>query len=292
MRRASATATAGFAILLAACHPAGPNYHTPAAPQAPAWHAEGPWRPSDPKDQIPKGAWWEIFRDAELNRLETTVLAANQDLVSASARLQQARALASVAISDFYPQAGVSPSFQRFRLSANRPSLGLKPAVRTVRWAGPASLSQSTWTTWRLTRLDRGDLALKVRVEGAGPSATGGGWTCRRRCAVGLRRGHLFITAARVPGGLRVLAPDERIADCGAWRNGSRGMRVVPSDRLWIDAATAGPVPASAVSRSPWSRSVYERFPLAIDGSGRVTGYSENVRRAGLPAELASDNGT
>ena len=93
-------------------------------PQPAAWHAEGPWRPGDPKDQIPKGAWWEIFRDAELDRLETSVLAANQDLVSASARLQQARALASVAISNFYPQAGASPSFQRFRLSANRPSLG------------------------------------------------------------------------------------------------------------------------------------------------------------------------
>lgn len=52
------------------------------------------------------------------------MLASNQDLVSATARLQQARALASVAIGNFYPQAGVSPSFQRFRLSANRPSLG------------------------------------------------------------------------------------------------------------------------------------------------------------------------
>lgn len=111
-------------ILLAACHPVGPNYHTPPAPQPAAWQTEGPWRPGDPKDQIPKGQWWQIFHDAELDRLETQVVASNQDLVSANARLQQARALASVAISNFYPQGGVSPSFQRFRLSANRPSLG------------------------------------------------------------------------------------------------------------------------------------------------------------------------
>jgi NodT family efflux transporter outer membrane factor (OMF) lipoprotein len=124
MRRACAATLAGLAILLAACHPVGPNYHTPPAPQPAAWHAEGPWRPGEPKDQIPKGAWWGIFRDAELDRLESSVLAANQDLVSASARLRQARALASVAISNFYPQVGASPSFQRFRLSANRPSLG------------------------------------------------------------------------------------------------------------------------------------------------------------------------
>ena len=123
-RRFSCGALAGLAILLAACHPVGPNYHTPPAPQPAAWHTEGPWRPGDPKDQIPKGAWWEIFHDADLNRLEASVLASNQDLVSTGARLQQARALASVAISNFYPQAGVSPSFQRYRLSANRPSLG------------------------------------------------------------------------------------------------------------------------------------------------------------------------
>ncbi len=124
MRYAYVTALAGLAILMAGCHAVGPNYHTPPAPQAAAWHTEGPWRQGEPKDQIPKGAWWEIFHDAELDGLETNVLAANQDLVSASARLQQARALASVAISNFYPQAGVSPSFQRYRLSGNRPSLG------------------------------------------------------------------------------------------------------------------------------------------------------------------------
>jgi len=123
-RGAAAVVSGVLAILLAACHPVGPDYHTPPAPQPVAWHTESPWRQGDPKDQIPKGAWWEIFHDAELNRLETAVLASNQDLVSANARLQQARALASVAISNFYPQAGVSPSVQRFRLSANRPSLG------------------------------------------------------------------------------------------------------------------------------------------------------------------------
>jgi NodT family efflux transporter outer membrane factor (OMF) lipoprotein len=120
---ASAALTA-LAILLTACHPVGPNYQTPPAPQAAAWHTEGPWRPGDPKDQIPKGAWWEIFHDTQLNHLETQVLSANQDLVSATARLQQARALASIAMSNFYPQAGVSPSAQRYRLSGNRPSLG------------------------------------------------------------------------------------------------------------------------------------------------------------------------
>jgi NodT family efflux transporter outer membrane factor (OMF) lipoprotein len=143
MRRARITVFTGLAALLAACAPVGPAYHTPPVPQPAAWHTEGPWRQGDPRDQIPKGAWWEIFRDTELNRLETAVLAANQDLVSAGARVEQARALASVAMSNFYPQVGVSPSFQRFRLSANRPSLGgvVDGPVTQSAWSLPFVLS-------------------------------------------------------------------------------------------------------------------------------------------------------
>jgi NodT family efflux transporter outer membrane factor (OMF) lipoprotein len=143
MRNACSLALAAALVLLAACHPVGPDYHTPPAPQPVAWHTEGPWRPGDPQDQIPKGAWWSTFRDPELDRLETAVLASNQDLVSASARLQQARALASVAISNFYPQVGVSPSFQRFRLSANRPSLGgvVDGPITQNAWNLPFALS-------------------------------------------------------------------------------------------------------------------------------------------------------
>lgn len=124
MKPAAAGAAAMMALVLAGCHAVGPNYHLPPAPTPVAWHAEGPWRPGDPKDAIPKGEWWTMFRSEQLDALEKQVLAANQDLVSAAARVQQARALASVAISNFYPQVGAAPSGQRFRLSGNRPSLG------------------------------------------------------------------------------------------------------------------------------------------------------------------------
>ncbi len=124
MKLALISTLAVAALALAGCHAVGPDYHLPPAPQAQAWHAEGPWRPGDPKDAIPKGEWWTIFRNAQLDGLEKQVLASNPDLASASAHVQQARALASIAVSNFYPQVGASPSFQRFRLSGNRPSLG------------------------------------------------------------------------------------------------------------------------------------------------------------------------
>src|SRR5262245_2827113 len=47
--------------------------------------------------------WWTIFGDAELNRVEETVLAANHDLQRAVARVTEARALARSAAAEFFP---------------------------------------------------------------------------------------------------------------------------------------------------------------------------------------------
>ncbi len=143
MKKIATITAAGFALVLAGCHAVGPDYHVPPAPQPARWSTEGPWRQGDPKDAIPKGEWWTIFRSEQLDGLEKQVLAANQDLVSASARLQQARALASVAISNFYPQVGAAPSGQRFRLSANRPSLGapVTGALTENDWSLPFNVS-------------------------------------------------------------------------------------------------------------------------------------------------------
>ena len=41
--------------------------------------------------QLPKGAWWQIFHDEELNGYEQQLLAANQSLAAARNRLDQAR---------------------------------------------------------------------------------------------------------------------------------------------------------------------------------------------------------
>src|SRR5262249_42197579 len=79
-----------------------------------------PWRPSDPRDAIPKGTWWTIFQDDELNTLEAQAADANQSLKVAVAQYEQARALTAIALSAVYPQISVSPQAERERLSANR----------------------------------------------------------------------------------------------------------------------------------------------------------------------------
>ena len=75
----------------------GPRYQRPTAQVPATWKGEGPWQTAAPKDSIPKGSWWQIFHDGELDRLEQDLLQANQSLVAAQDRLSQARSLAHIA---------------------------------------------------------------------------------------------------------------------------------------------------------------------------------------------------
>jgi outer membrane protein, multidrug efflux system len=109
-----------LAIFFSGCM-VGPNYHRPDAPAAAGWKAEDPWRPGDPRDQIPKGEWWKVFSDADLDALETQAMGANPTLQAGAARLQQAWATARLTVAGLYPQAGVGASPSRARESGNRP---------------------------------------------------------------------------------------------------------------------------------------------------------------------------
>ena len=109
------------AALLTGCS-VGPKYNPPQVATAPTWKTEGPWRQAAPKDALPKGAWWEVFQDAQLNDYEQQLLKANPSLVAAKDRLDQARALARVATAGYFPQVSADPGALRERLAANRPS--------------------------------------------------------------------------------------------------------------------------------------------------------------------------
>ena len=101
----------------------GPNYHRPPVQAPTAYKTEGPWRVAVPKDSIPKGAWWEIFNDAELNNYEQQLLNANQSLAAAKDRLSEARSLARVATAGYFPNLSADPNASRQRYSANRPEV-------------------------------------------------------------------------------------------------------------------------------------------------------------------------
>ena len=117
--------------LLSGCA-VGPNYKRPSAPVPDAWKGEGPWQTAAPKDAIPKGNWWEIYHDAELERVERELEQANQSLAAAQDRLLQARSAARIASSAYFPTVAADPSGERQRLSGNRPVAGSTVATTPV----------------------------------------------------------------------------------------------------------------------------------------------------------------
>jgi multidrug efflux pump len=105
----------------------GPDYKQPTNSVPENYKAVelGAWKEGQPLDHVPKGNWWEIFGDAQLNDLESQALKANQGLKGAIARVDEARATARVARSELLPSLNLDPSFTRQRYSPNQvPSFG------------------------------------------------------------------------------------------------------------------------------------------------------------------------
>jgi len=108
--------------LLAGCT-IGPAYERPAAELPAAW-VEVPAQGV----KSPGGSWWTLYGDPALDRLVEEALINNQDLVLATARVDEARALARVVDSLQFP--AVDATFQRDRSrSSARSAIPLPPSV-------------------------------------------------------------------------------------------------------------------------------------------------------------------
>lgn len=80
------------------------------------------WKIAEPRDAVPKGEWWKVFKDPVLDDLETGAVAANQDLRAAVARVDEARAAARITRSRFFPEISLDPLVKRERTSGNLPT--------------------------------------------------------------------------------------------------------------------------------------------------------------------------
>lgn len=112
---------AGIAALLSACGTLGPDYKRPAVATPATFTNVGPWKEGVPGDLIARGAWWQIFHDAELDRLEASAKVSNPTLQAYAARVDQARAIAGIAGSYLAPEVVAAPSVGRYAASAHRP---------------------------------------------------------------------------------------------------------------------------------------------------------------------------
>ena len=126
----------------------------PEVPVPANWSPEYPWRQGKPSDDASKGAWWTLFGDVELDRLEHLALSQNPGLQIAAARLEQAKAQASVASAGLYPQLNLAASAERYRTSENRPKAS--PTSQ------PISISQNDFTLGLAVRYEA-DFSGRVR---------------------------------------------------------------------------------------------------------------------------------
>ena len=101
----------------------GPKYTKPSAPVTPAYKELDGWKAAQPSDHLPRGQWWTVFGDSELNALEEQIAAANQNLRIAEARLRQARALVRFNRAALFPTISASAGASAVRDSGNRPFL-------------------------------------------------------------------------------------------------------------------------------------------------------------------------
>lgn len=118
--------------LLAGCT-VGPDYVRPEV-QTPAAYKE--WATANPGDSVPRGKWWETFRDPVLNRLEEQVDISNQNIRAAEAQYRQALANADAARAALYPTLNANVQGARSRYSAlvplSNPTQSISGSTRTI----------------------------------------------------------------------------------------------------------------------------------------------------------------
>ncbi len=122
--RAPAWLCVAMGGILAGCT-MGPNYRRPPVAAPPAFRGQ----PVPSAESLADLSWWEAFPDPVLISLIKEALAANNDLKTAIARVDESRSLAEIARSEYYPRAGYEAGMQRDRgIYKSNPDLTLPPA--------------------------------------------------------------------------------------------------------------------------------------------------------------------
>ncbi|KWA23795.1 efflux transporter outer membrane subunit [Burkholderia territorii] len=92
--------------------------------------AQPGWNVASPADTASRGAWWTVFDDPVLNKLEARVDVSNQTVKKAVADLQQARAMVDYQHAGFLPTITAGVAQSRARVSRNK--LGSSLAGKTT----------------------------------------------------------------------------------------------------------------------------------------------------------------
>lgn len=128
---------AGFSLLALAGCTVGPDYHKPDVTAPTAWRSTQPPAESRVVNASTDPAWWTIFNDPMLTRLENEVATSNLDLKAASLRLMQSQAEKRIASAAQFPHAEANASYARERASTN----GILGLLGTMEREGSQSIA-------------------------------------------------------------------------------------------------------------------------------------------------------
>jgi NodT family efflux transporter outer membrane factor (OMF) lipoprotein len=126
------SALVGMLLVVVTGCAVGPDYVRPKAEVPAAFKEREGWKVAQPKDEIVRGAWWEIFGDSQLNELEGQILISNQNIAAAEAQFRQARALVQASRAAYFPQVTANPAVRRSLKSENIGGAGPAPSTSPV----------------------------------------------------------------------------------------------------------------------------------------------------------------
>jgi len=139
--------------LLAGCDLA-PVYDPPHFILPESYQGSGPFRVANPDEALsPRGDWWTLFGDEQLNQLEDQLGRANPTLAVAADAYAQARSLAAEAQSKMSPQvsanAGVSENKESVNHLFRSPTSGGPIREASNQWGAGASWEPDFWHALR-----------------------------------------------------------------------------------------------------------------------------------------------
>lgn len=133
-------------LVLAGCM-AGPDYTRPDAPPAVAFKELAGWKPSQPADAVDKGAWWSVYHEPELDRLERMVDMSNQTVKVYEAQYRNAVALVGESRAGLFPTVGLSPGVSRSGSGAS----GISGGGRSSLGGSSSSSGRGGGTTYSIS---------------------------------------------------------------------------------------------------------------------------------------------
>jgi len=152
----------------------GPVYHRPSLEVPESYQEAREWKPAEPQDAKPRGNWWDLYDDPDLDALMRQVAVSNQNVRLAAARYDQAVALLGNARSGYFPTVTADVSSTRSQNALTVGGGGSGTTSASAAAAGKSTITQdraSASINWELDVWGRIRRTVESNRESAQASA-------------------------------------------------------------------------------------------------------------------------